>query len=114
MAEYRRHEPAQTLLYRVVAAGLEGLREALSAASPYSTGLPQHVDKELEAYLRCGILAHGFARVVCDRCKLEHLVAFSCKGRGICPSCTTRRMNDTAAHLVEDVATQCTSCFGNE
>jgi hypothetical protein len=75
MAEYRRHEPEQTLLYKVVAAELDGLRESLSAASPYGTGLPRHVDKELEAYLRCGILAHGFARIVCDRCKLEHLAA---------------------------------------
>jgi hypothetical protein len=71
--------------------------------SPYGSGLPRHIDKELEAYLRCGILAHGFARVVCSRCRFEHLVAFSCKGRGICPSCTTRRMHDTAAHLVDRV-----------
>ena len=103
MAEYRRHEPEHTLLYRVVAAELERLREALAAANPNGGGLPKHVDKELEAYLRCGILAHGFARVVCRRCKFEHLVAFSCKGRGICPSCTTRRMHDTAAHLVDRV-----------
>ncbi|MFI5234006.1 MAG: transposase, partial [Gemmatimonadales bacterium] len=103
MAEYRRHEPEQTLLYRVVAAELEGLRESLSSANPHSSGLPKHVENELEAYLRCGILAHGFARVVCSRCRFEHLVAFSCKGRGICPSCTTRRMHDTAAHLVERV-----------
>ncbi|GMU60032.1 MAG: hypothetical protein AMXMBFR34_17950 [Myxococcaceae bacterium] len=27
------------------------------------------------------------------------LVAFSCKGRGWCPSCTTRRALDTGAHL---------------
>ena len=27
----------------------------------------------------------------------------SCKRRGICPSCTVRRMADTAAHLVENV-----------
>lgn len=103
MAEYRRHEPEQTLLYKVVAAELEGLRESLIAASPHGGGLPRHVDKELEAYLRCGILAHGFARVVCSRCHFEHLVAFSCKGRGICPSCTTRRMYDTAAHLADRV-----------
>jgi Transposase zinc-binding domain len=30
-------------------------------------------------------------------------VAFSCKGRGFCPSCTGRRMNATAANLVERV-----------
>ena len=78
MSQYRRHEPERTLLYQIVAAELEGLRESLTAK--LHGGLPKHVDKELEAYLRCGILAHGFARVVCSRCRFEHLVAFSCKG----------------------------------
>src|SRR6478672_303716 len=100
---YRRREPERTLLHRVVAGEIDGLREALAAASPYGTGLPSHVEKELESYLRCGILAHGFARVVCRRCRAEHLVAFSCKSRSICPSCTTRRMHDGAAALVDRV-----------
>jgi len=30
-------------------------------------------------------------------------VAFSCKGRGLCPSCLGRKMSATAAHLIEDV-----------
>jgi hypothetical protein len=103
MAEYRRHEPEKTLVYQIVTAEIDGLREALAGVSPFGSGLPRHVDRELEAYLRCGILAHGFARVVCGRSRAEHLVGFSCKGRGICPSCTTRRMYDTAAHLVDRV-----------
>ena len=43
--------------------------------------------REFEAYLRCGILAHGFARVRCEGCAFERLVPFSCKGRGFCPRC---------------------------
>ncbi|WPB82742.1 transposase zinc-binding domain-containing protein [Archangium violaceum] len=35
--------------------------------------------------MECGVLAHGFARVRCESCKDELLVAFSCKGRGVCP-----------------------------
>jgi len=31
----------------------------------------------------------------------EELVPFSCKRRGICPSCTGRRMAELAAHLVD-------------
>jgi len=46
-------------------------------------------------------LARGFARVRCAACGDELLVAFSCKNRGVCPSCTTRRVHDTAADLVE-------------
>jgi len=30
-------------------------------------------------------------------------VAFSCKGRGACPSCNAKRMAETAAHLVDHV-----------
>ena len=30
-------------------------------------------------------------------------MAFSCKGRGFCPSCLGRKMSATAAHLIEDV-----------
>jgi hypothetical protein len=51
MAGYRRHELEQTLLYKVVAAELDGLRESLAAASAQGAGLPRHVDKELEAPL---------------------------------------------------------------
>jgi hypothetical protein len=36
-------------------------------------------------------------------CGLDRVVAFSCKGRGFCPSCGGRRMADTAAHLVDRV-----------
>src|SRR5712692_5034827 len=37
------------------------------------------------------------------RCAREHLVPFSCKGRGFCPSCGGRRMTERAAHLVDEV-----------
>ena len=59
------------------------------------TGIPQFVKDEFDAYLECGILAHdpstgsglGFLRLRCEGCARELLVAFSCKLRGICPSC---------------------------
>ena len=44
-----------------------------------------------------------FARVRCDDCGDDYLVAFSCKGRGVCPSCNTRRMAEAAAHLTDHV-----------
>ncbi len=50
-----------------------------------------------EKYLQCGIFAHGFVRVRFDDCGHDFLMAFSCKGRGVCPSCTTLRMEETAA-----------------
>jgi hypothetical protein len=61
--------------------------------------LPEFVKDEFEAYLECGILAHGFLRVRCAGCAHEKLVAFSCKRRGFCPSCGARRMAESAAHF---------------
>ena len=34
----------------------------------------------------------------CGNCGHDFVVAFSCKGRGVCPSCNGRRMAQTAAH----------------
>ena len=42
------------------------------------------------------------ARVFCDGCGHDRLLAFSCKG-ALCPSCNARKMNDVAAHLVTRV-----------
>jgi hypothetical protein len=55
----------------------------------------------LQDYLRCGRLEYGSVRVKCNGCRHEHLVAFSCKRRGFCPSCGARRMIETSAHLVD-------------
>lgn len=63
--------------------------------------LPAYVREEFDEYLRCCVLDHGFLRVVCEQCHAERLVAFSCKKRGLCPSCGARRMAESARHLVE-------------
>jgi len=65
--------------------------------------LPRYVEQELRRYLRCGLLCHGFARLACPVCREEILVAYACKCRGACPSCSARRMCGTAANLVEHV-----------
>ena len=72
----------------------------MSFRESHGAGLPSFVTEEFEAFLACGILAHGFLRLRCNGCTEEKLVAFSCKRRGICPSCGTRRMAEAAAHLV--------------
>jgi len=57
----------------------------------------------VRGYLECGILCFGFARAVCTTCRTGFVVAFSCKGRGVCPSCNGRHMAQTAAHLADHV-----------
>jgi len=97
---YRRHRPEQTLLYQLVERYCPEFKEILSQQGK---SLPYHVEKEFDEFLKCGRLEHGFLRVVCDDCKHEKLVAFSCKKRGFCPSCGARRMAESAKLLVDDV-----------
>src|SRR6202023_3310015 len=77
-----------------------GFRELRAAAD---RPLPDFVQQEFEAYLKCGRLEEGFLRVRCEQCHAEKLVAFSCKKRGFCPSCGGRRMAETAALLADEV-----------
>jgi hypothetical protein len=99
---YEPRDPSSTVLYQVIAEHLETFLASLDN-DPDAKGLPAYVQREFYDYLRCGILAHGFLRLGCDSCKKEVLLPFSCKRRGFCPSCSGRRMAQTAAHLVECV-----------
>jgi Transposase zinc-binding domain len=67
------------------------------------TGGARFIEEEFRGFLRCGLLAGGFARFRCSGCGLDRLVPFSCKGRAVCPSCGGRRMAERAAHLVDHV-----------
>jgi len=40
----------------------------------------------LKRFLDCGDLQKGFARVFCDHCSHDYLLAYSCKSRYFCPS----------------------------
>jgi hypothetical protein len=65
--------------------------------------VPGYVEEELRGYLECGILCFGFGRALCTGCGQGFVIAFSCKGRGVCPSCNGRHMAQTAAHLADHV-----------
>lgn len=97
---YRRHRSEQTLLYRIVE---EYYPTFAALMEEQGRELPGYVQREFEDYLKCGQLEHGFLRVRCESCRAEHLVAFSCKRRGFCPSCGARGMAESAALLVDEV-----------
>ena len=100
---YCRRRPETTTLYQVVQNHLETwLARSYDEVNNEKT-IPAHVEKEFRHYLECGILAYGFARVRCEGCGYDFLVAFSCKGRGLCPSCNTKHMVQTAGQLVDFV-----------
>ena len=49
------------------------------------------IDEAVGKYFQCGTLLGGFARLKCPDCGAEKLLALSCKTRGFCPSCSTKR-----------------------
>lgn len=98
--DYERHRPEETPLHGIVETYYPQFLARLEAEGG---SLPAFVKQEFGDYLRCGRLEHGFLRVKCDACSHEHLVTFSCKRRGFCPSCGARRMIESATHLVDHV-----------
>ena len=98
---YERHRLEQTTLYRQAQQHTQSIFAQTEAAT--GAGLPQFVRDEFDAFLDCGILAHGFLRLCYADFGHDKLLAFSCKRRGFCPSCGARRMSQSASHLVDNV-----------
>jgi hypothetical protein len=72
-----RHRPERATLYGLVQRhAATCFAQAEDAAS---ADLPQFVKDEFDAFLACGILAHGFLRLRCGDCGHDKLVAFSCR-----------------------------------
>jgi len=100
---YRRRRPEGTVLHRLVREHLETFLALVREGHIDTDPVPGYVETTFRKYLECGVLAHGFARARCGECGHDFLVAFSCKTRGLCPSCDTRRMAETAAYLTDYV-----------
>ena len=77
---YHRRTPEHTVLYRTIAAHLPAFL-ARTAGADGTGRWPAFVRREFEAYLRCGILAHGLLHVRCERCGDTTVVAFSQRAR---------------------------------
>ena len=90
---YERRRPEKTPLHKIISENLESWLAWRDAAE---RPVPGYVEDELRGYLACGILCFGFARALCTGCGQGFVVAFSCKGRGVCPSCNGRHMAQTA------------------
>lgn len=98
-AVYRPRRPEQTPLFQLVKRHYTTWYKNKTRENE----VPRHISNAFQKYLGCGILAKGFACAHCEGCNKDFFIAFSCKGRGICPSCASRAMVETAAHLVTHV-----------
>ncbi|MFI5302922.1 MAG: transposase zinc-binding domain-containing protein [Polyangiales bacterium] len=91
---YAPRRPTKTVLHSLVRQHLESF--LAYAREHYDGGIPRYVENELRAYLKCGVFSEGFTRARCDAFGHDLLVAFSCHGRSICPSCCGRRMTNAS------------------
>ncbi|MFQ5974050.1 MAG: transposase [Alphaproteobacteria bacterium] len=91
-AAYRPRRARDSPLYRLAETHHETFKQVYDErfASRYGAWRGV-VERTLWAFLDCGIEEHGFARVRCDACRREFRVALSCKRRGFCPSCHSKR-----------------------
>lgn len=96
MAIYERHRPENTVLYQSVARAWPRI---LTDYAIEGESIAPHVTSEFDHYLKCGILENGFVRLICKSCDAEKIVGFSCKKRGFCPSCGSRRREQKADRL---------------
>lgn len=101
-ANYTRRTPEQSVFYKAFKKQWPIIRAMCRAAND-GHGLPDFIEKGADNFLRCGMLEHGFIYAKCDRCQECAAVAFSCKQRGLCNSCDTKRGVEISAHLVDDV-----------
>ncbi len=103
-AVYRPRHPLESDFHRLIREHFDDFRAAYPQhyAPKFGHWRPA-IDKAVAAFLKCGDLQHGFARVRCPDCHHEFFVAFSCKQRCICPSCTQKRTLLFGMHVAEDV-----------
>ena len=103
-----RPRPASNQLKEIVEDCMEELFQVWDDRWRESYGpLPARVQELLARFLECGDPHFGFARLRCvnPTChkKEERLVPFSCRSRGLCPSCGQRRAIEWAERMVEEV-----------
>jgi hypothetical protein len=78
-------------------------RELVASLEDVGLELPAFVEDALARFVGCGVARAGFVRLRCTRCGTERALPFSCKVRGLCPSCGARRAHDLTTHLLSRV-----------
>ncbi|RJX19276.1 MAG: transposase [Desulforudis sp.] len=106
-AVYKPRNPRHSHYYRCIEAHFEELEGAWEERYQRTCGFwrPLVMDV-IYKYLDCGDLHFGFARVRCDTCGHEYLLAFSCKRRHFCPSCHQKRVVEFGEWLYGEVLKQ--------
>jgi hypothetical protein len=101
---YRPRQPRASPLYQVIERFLPRFEQCYDDCYAARYGPWRAVIGDAaRAFLRCGDLHFGFARIRCPDCRHEMFVAFSCRTRCLCPSCHQKRTllaAETIAHTI--------------
>lgn len=101
---YRPRHPERTAFYRLFDRHFDRYLGVYDERfEPRSGPLRPVVRRSGDAFLDCGRLINGFARIRCPSCRGEHLLAFSCQTRNFCPSCQAKRAALFAEKLSEEI-----------
>jgi hypothetical protein len=93
---YRPRNPRASPLYQCIVRHAEELRAA--------GRLERLVEEQtIDRFVECGDPHHGFARIRCEACGHDYLLAFSCKTRYFCLSCHQKRVLLYGEWLEENV-----------
>jgi len=104
-AVYRPRHPECQSFYRIFERRFDEYVGAYEERfEPQSGPLRAVVSRTVAAYLDCGRLFNGFARIRCASCGGEHLLAFSCQTRNSCPICQSKRAARFTERLAEEIA----------
>ena len=88
---YKPRRPKASPLFRLVSDHLHRLKTVYDDRFAREYGPWRPVVRQVaDKFLAYGVLERGFARIRCDACSHEYLLAFSCKCRYFCPSCNAK------------------------
>ncbi|HWT83259.1 MAG TPA: transposase, partial [Candidatus Methylomirabilis sp.] len=104
MQVYRARNPRKSALWQCAHRHYDQFEEVYPEKyQPRYGRLRPIVPEVVHKFLDCGDLARGFARIRCDHCQHEYLLAFSCKSRWFCPSCHQKNVQTTARFILDQV-----------
>jgi hypothetical protein len=107
---YRQRDPQNTPFYLCVEEHIDAFEQVYEECFERQYGFFRpYVRQVIYRYLDCGVLENGFARLRCDDCGHEYLLAYSCKRRHFCPSCHQKRVVEFGEWLCGTSSRPCTT-----
>ncbi len=98
---YRARNPAASPLNRIVRANFLEFKESLKEPPSGKPRPHPSVITAIEKFSECGVMRYGVVRFRCPDCGHDMFVAFSCKRRGLCPSCDAKRSDIIVASAMD-------------